>query len=87
MPINTVALLSSLSFSARVLIPTYNLLRLRAITEVNSNITVIKIKAEEEARIVAQGGFGRSNNRGIGGILGKIRRIQEEDTHYCFVIA
>jgi hypothetical protein len=46
-----------------------------------------EIEAEEEARIVSQGGFGRSRNRGIGGLLGSIsKRIEEEEAQYCFVI-
>ena len=47
-----------------------------------------EIEAEEEARLVAQGGFGRSKGRGIGGLLGQInRRIEEEEAQYCFVIS
>jgi hypothetical protein len=39
-----------------------------------------EIKAKEEARIVSQGGFGQSRNRGISGILGSInKRIEEEE--------
>jgi hypothetical protein len=45
-----------------------------------------EIEAEEEARIVAQGGFGRSKDQGISGLLGQINRsIQEDETQYCFV--
>jgi hypothetical protein len=46
-----------------------------------------EIEAKEEARIVSQGGFRRSRNRGISGLLGSIsKRIEEEEAQYCFVI-
>jgi len=45
------------------------------------------IEAEEEARVVSQGGFGRNKDRGISGLLGSInKRIEEEEAQYCFVI-
>ena len=45
-----------------------------------------EIEVEEEARIVAQGGFGRSKNRGIGSLFRQINRsIQEDEAQYCFV--
>ena len=45
-----------------------------------------EIEAEEEARIVAQGGFGRSKDRGISGLFRQINTsIQEDEAQYCFV--
>ena len=39
-----------------------------------------EIKAKEEVRIVSQGGFRQSRNRGISGLLGSIsKRIEEEE--------
>ena len=45
-----------------------------------------EIEVEEEARTVAQGGFGRSKNRGIGSLFRQINRsIQEDEAQYSFV--
>ena len=45
-----------------------------------------EIEVEEEARIVAQGGFGRSRDRGISRLLRQINTsIQEDEAQYCFV--